>query len=465
MLNAKNHAREAEIVMLAGQPGAVTIATNMAGRGTDIKLGPGVVTLPPEVVKSNLSLKDKLPGTKDTIQKVLEAHPQGLYVIGSERHESRRIDRQLRGRCSRQGDPGGSQFYISLEDNLMRLFGSQKISGIMQRLGMKEGEVMEHRWLNKSVETAQRRVEQQNFAIRKRTLEFDDVMNKQRASVYELRGTILQGTPEVVHGTILDVFNDIVLMQCERFLSDPKGSGVEEFLAWLGVTFPVLVTPEELKPFLGEPGKAGAFVFGLVQEAYEAKCASEDPRVLPHMERGVFLQCIDREWQDYLRAMDDLRHSVNLRSYGQRDPLVEYKREAFGMFENLMNTIKSGVANMEFRAHTELAVRRMIAAAEAARAQRTNAEEVEAPLEEPREVPAAAAPARPQPAAEEEKPKAKMEDVFASMMSQVSGREVRVVKRPPRAAAAGAQPMVGRNDPCPCGSGKKYKKCCGRGQF
>ena len=324
---------------------------------------------------------------------------------------------------------------------------------------------MEHRWLNKSVETAQRRVEQQNFAIRKRTLEFDDVMNKQRAIVYELRGTILQGTPEVVHGTILDVFNDIVLMQCERFLSDPKGSGVEEFLAWLGVTFPVLVTPEELKPFLGEPGKAGAFVFGLVQEAYEAKCASEDPRVLPHMERGVFLQCIGREWQDYLRAMDDLRHSVNLRSYGQRDPLVEYKREAFGMFENLMNTIKSGVANMEFRAHTELAVRRMMAAAEAARAQRTNAEEVEAPLEEPREVPAAAAPARPQPAAEEEKPKAKMEDVFASMMSQVSGREVRVVKRPPRAAAAGAQPMVGRNDPCPCGSGKKYKKCCGRGQF
>ena len=465
VLNAKNHAREAEIVMLAGQPGAVTIATNMAGRGTDIKLGPGVVTLPPEVVKSNLSLKDKLPGTKDTIQKVLEAHPQGLYVIGSERHESRRIDRQLRGRCSRQGDPGGSQFYISLEDNLMRLFGSQKISGIMQRLGMKEGEVMEHRWLNKSVETAQRRVEQQNFAIRKRTLEFDDVMNKQRAIVYELRGTILQGTPEVVHGTILDVFNDIVLMQCERFLSDPKGSGVEEFLAWLGVTFPVLVTPEELKPFLGEPGKAGAFVFGLVQEAYEAKCASEDPRVLPHMERGVFLQCIDREWQDYLRAMDDLRHSVNLRSYGQRDPLVEYKREAFGMFENLMNTIKSGVANMEFRAHTELAVRRMMAAAEAARAQRTNAEEVEAPLEEPREVPAAAAPARPRPAAEEERPKAKMEDVFASMMSQVSGREVRVVKRPPRAAAAGAQPMVGRNDPCPCGSGKKYKKCCGRGQF
>ncbi|MGN0887308.1 MAG: preprotein translocase subunit SecA [Kiritimatiellia bacterium] len=474
VLNAKNHAREAEIVMLAGQPGAVTIATNMAGRGTDIKLGPGVVTLPQDVVKGNLSLKDKLPGTKDTIQKILEAHPQGLYVIGSERHESRRIDRQLRGRCSRQGDPGGSQFYISLEDNLMRLFGSQKISGIMLRLGMKEGEVMEHRWLNKSVETAQRRVEQQNFAIRKRTLEFDDVMNKQRSIVYELRGTVLKGTPETVHGTILDVFNDIVFMQCEQFLSDPKNAAVEDFLAWLSTTFPVMVTPEELKPFLGEPGKAADFVFGLVKEAYEAKCASEDPVVLPHMERGVFLQCIDREWQDYLRAMDDLRHSVNLRSYGQRDPLVEYKREAFNMFENLMNSIKLGVANMEFRAHTELAVRRMMAAAAAARAQRVDAEQVEHPLEAlaeegmPGAVPVEAAPepvqkTGPATAAErveEDKPKSAM-DVFASMMSQVSGREVRVVQGPPR----GGQPLIGRNDPCPCGSGKKYKKCCGKGQF
>ena len=178
VLNAKNHAREAEIVALAGQKGAVTIATNMAGRGTDIKLGEGV----PEV--------------------------GGLHVIGSERHESRRIDRQLRGRCSRQGDPGSSQFFISLEDQLMRLFGSQRISGIMQRLGLKEGEVMEHKWLNRSVETAQRRVEQQHFAVRKRTLEYDDVMNKQRTIVYELRGKVLMGTPEEVHALILDVMND-----------------------------------------------------------------------------------------------------------------------------------------------------------------------------------------------------------------------------------------------------------------
>ena len=448
VLNAKNHAREAEIVMLAGQPGAVTIATNMAGRGTDIKLGPGVVSLPPDVVKSQTRLEDRLPGEKKTIRELLLDKPQGLHVIGSERHESRRIDRQLRGRCSRQGDPGSSQFYISLEDNLMRLFGSQKISGIMQRLGMKEGEVMEHRWLNKSVETAQRRVEQQHYAIRKRTLEFDDVMNKQRSIVYELRGTILTGTPEDVHGTILDVFNDLVLSQCERFLSDPKGEGLEDFLSWLGVTFPVSVEEDAIKPFLGEPGKAGEHVFNLVREAYEAKCASEDPAVLPYMERGVFLSCIDRQWQDYLRAMDDLRHGVNLRSYGQRDPLIEYKREAFNMFENLMTTIKTEVANTEFRATTAMNMRRMIAA----RQMQTNAGAFD---EEQAEAAPRPVPERP---ASGEQPKS-VQDVFASMMSQVAGRPVHAVRNP--AAASGA-PAVGRNDPCPCGSGKKYKKCCGR---
>ena len=455
VLNAKNHAREAEIVMLAGQPGAVTIATNMAGRGTDIKLGPGVVSLPPDVVKSQLRLEDRMPNEKTTIRELLMDKPQGLHVIGSERHESRRIDRQLRGRCSRQGDPGSSQFFISLEDNLMRLFGSQKISGIMLRLGMKEGEVMEHRWLNKSVETAQRRVEQQHFAIRKRTLEFDDVMNKQRSIIYELRGTILTGKPDDVHGTILDVFNDLVLSQAERFLADPKGAGLEDFLNWLGVTFPVTVTEDDLKPFLGEPGKAGEFVYNLVAEAYEAKCAAEDPRVLPYMERGVFLSCIDRQWQDYLRAMDDLRHSVNLRSYGQRDPLIEYKREAFNMFENLMTTIKTEVANTEFRATTATNMRRMIAAQQ----MRTNAGAFdEEQAEDAPAVPQGRAPAQPAAPAQGKS----VQDVFASMMSQVAGRPVRAVRNPAAAPGAAATPAVGRNDPCPCGSGKKYKKCCGR---
>ncbi|MBO5647411.1 MAG: preprotein translocase subunit SecA, partial [Kiritimatiellae bacterium] len=284
VLNAKNHAREAEIVALAGMKGAVTIATNMAGRGTDIKLGEGVQEL------------------------------GGLHVIGSERHESRRIDRQLRGRCSRQGDPGSSQFFISLEDQLMRLFGSQRLSGLMQRLGLKEGEVMEHRWLNRSVETAQRRVEQQHYAIRKRTLEYDDVMNKQRAIVYELRGRILTGDQEAVHGVILDVMNDLIREQCDRYLFSEKDGQITDFLSWLGVNFPVTVTEDELRPLLGKPIEAGDLVFKRVEEAYESKCAAEDPETLPFMERGVFLSVIDREWQDYLRAMDDLRHGVNLRA-------------------------------------------------------------------------------------------------------------------------------------------------------
>ena len=407
VLNAKNHAREAEIVSLAGMRGAVTIATNMAGRGTDIKLGEGVTEL------------------------------GGLHVIGSERHESRRIDRQLRGRCSRQGDPGSSQFFISLEDQLMRLFGSQRISGIMQRLGMKEGEVMEHKWLNRSVETAQRRVEQQHFAVRKRTLEYDDVMNRQRSIVYELRGRVLCGDAASVHNLILDVMNDLVMTQAERYLFDAKDGSLGDFMDWLGVTFPITVTEDEIRPLMGTPGKAGDLVMKRVEEAYETKCAGEDQETLPYMERGVFLQVIDREWQDYLRAMDDLRHGVNLRAYGQRDPLIEYKKEAFEMFETLMTTIKSKVVSSEFRSATVSRMRSLFDMM-AQNAARTNRDDVSADGAEPKE----SAPAS-------------VADVFASMMS--SARAAAAV---PRSAAAAAS--AGRNDPCPCGSGKKYKKCCGR---
>ncbi len=427
VLNAKNHAREAEIVSLAGMRGAVTIATNMAGRGTDIKLGEGV----PEL--------------------------GGLHVIGSERHESRRIDRQLRGRCSRQGDAGSSQFFISLEDQLMRLFGSQRIAGIMQRLGMKEGEVMEHKWLNRSVETAQRRVEQQHYSVRKRTLEYDDVMNKQRSIVYELRGRILKGDAETVHGIVLDVINDLVRTQCDKYLFSEKDGRLDGFLAWLGIAFPVTVTEEELKPLMGNPTLAGDLVYGRVEEAYEAKCAGEDPETLPYMERGVFLAVIDREWQDYLRAMDDLRHGVNLRAYGQRDPLVEYKKEAFGMFETLMTTIKSKVVSSEFRSTTATNMRRMLAAMEAAQAAaKTNGDEIS--VDGDAEARAGAAPAKPGTPAGGHGSRT-VADVFASMMS----RPARAV---PQAAMPSApqppQTNVGRNDPCPCGSGKKYKKCCGR---
>ena len=428
VLNAKNHAREAEIVALAGMKGAVTIATNMAGRGTDIKLGEGVKEL------------------------------GGLHVIGSERHESRRIDRQLRGRCSRQGDPGSSQFFISLEDQLMRLFGSQRLSGLMQRLGLKEGEVMEHRWLNRSVETAQRRVEQQHYAVRKRTLEFDDVMNKQRAIVYELRSRILTGDQKTVHDVILDVMNDLVRGQCERYLFSEKDGQLTDFLSWLAVSFPVTVTEDELKPLMGRPEEAGDLVFGRVEEAYEMKCAGEDPETLPFMERGVFLSVIDREWQDYLRAMDDLRHGVNLRAYGQRDPLIEYKKEAFEMFEQLMIAIKTKVVSSEFRSTTAANLRRMFAAMEAQRRDVVTNEEA---ITVDGDASGSPVPAVGAPSAAPEAPKT-VADVFASMMS---GRAPSPVQSGAASAPVKAQSAVGRNDPCPCGSGKKFKKCCGRNEL
>ena len=428
VLNAKNHAREAEIVALAGMKGAVTIATNMAGRGTDIKLGEGVTEL------------------------------GGLHVIGSERHESRRIDRQLRGRCSRQADPGSSQFFISLEDQLMRLFGSQRLSSIMQKLGIQEGEVMEHRWLNKSVETAQRRVEQQHFAIRKRTLEYDDVMNKQRSVVYELRGRVLRGSQEDVHNLILDVMNDVIQTQAERYLFSEKDGSVDDFMNWLGVTFPVTVTEAEIRPLLGMPAKAGDLVMKRVEEAYESKCASEDPQTLPYMERGVFLNVIDREWQDYLRAMDDLRQGVNLRAYGQRDPLVEYKKEAFGMFETLMTTVKTKVISSEFRSATASRMQRMFAAMERRQAV-TNADAItvtEAEARDSRNMASSPLASSPSQSRTET-----VSDVFAAMMSR-TGRQAAEVRQPAPAPVQRTAPSVGRNDPCPCGSGKKYKKCCGR---
>ena len=202
----------------------------------------------------------------------------------------------------------------------------------MTRLGMQEGEALEHKWLNRSVETAQRRVEQQNFAIRKRTLEYDDVMNRQRTVVYDLRGEVLMS--ESTHPLILDVFNDLILTQCERCLASAKEAQPEELVAWVTETFPVALHVEDVASFKGEPEKAAEVVYARVAEAYELKCSVEDPQVLPIMERAVFLSGIDRQWQDYLRAMDELRHGVNLRAYGQRDQLIEYKREAFNMFED-----------------------------------------------------------------------------------------------------------------------------------
>ncbi len=439
VLNAKNHESEAEIVARAGQPGAVTIATNMAGRGTDIKLGPGVVGVPREVITSQIALSDKYE--ESTLGTYLEEHPCGLHVVGSERHESRRIDRQLRGRCARQGDPGSSRFYISLEDDLMRLFGSDRIANIMSRLGLEEGQELEHSWLNRSIETAQRRVEQQNFSIRKRTLEYDDVMNKQREIVYGFRGEVVRS--EAVREIILDIMNDVIYGTTETMLEEISEATLHGYVEWVQMTFPVPLRKEELKR-MGNSEEIAEEVFKRVQHAYELKVSMENPEAVPIMERQIVLQAIDSHWQEYLRAMDGLRQGVGLRAYGQRDPLVEYKREAFTMFDHLMGDIKTEIMNSVFRSTTSVddfqhfldALPQTLVHDEVSMLGGAGG----APP--PRQ-------AAPQQAAPQRRP---------AMAGAV----------PPAAIPAGMMPSssadgkVGRNEPCPCGSGKKYKKCCGQ---
>ncbi len=435
VLNAKNHAREAEIVALAGQKGAVTIATNMAGRGTDIKLGEGVVHLDRELIKGQIRLDEKVNGK--TLRQLLIEQPSGLHVIGTERHESRRIDRQLRGRCARQGDPGSSRFYVSLEDDLMRLFGSERIAGIMEKLGIQEGEVLEHKWLNRSIERAQRRVEQHNFSIRKRTLEYDDVMNKQREIIYKFRSEVVASQDVSVQ--LMEVVEDVVLARATDTLNEDDEESIKAFLAWANGTFPIGLKREDL-PAEINADSVTELVLGRVKQSYELKARVEDPQSLKAMERFIVLQAIDSHWQDYLRSMDALRQGVGLRAYGQRDPLVEYKKEAFTMFSELMDKIKTDIATRIFRSATSVTALRNFLAALPRHAvhQETQTLGQAAPQD--------AEPARPTPP------------------SPRSGAEaaLKAALQPPKAAPAAQQyPEVGRNDPCPCGSGKKYKKCHG----
>ncbi|MDP2990792.1 MAG: SEC-C metal-binding domain-containing protein, partial [Kiritimatiellota bacterium] len=428
VLNAKNHEREAEIVMRAGHAGAVTIATNMAGRGTDIKLGAGVVYLPKSLIESRRTLHDKVDGI--ALRAQLLEKPCGLHVIGSERHESRRIDRQLRGRCARQGDPGSSRFYVSLEDDLMRLFGSDRISGIMGRLGIEEGQQLEHPWLNRSIETAQRRVEQHNYSIRRRTLEYDDVMNKQREIIYGFRGDIVKG--EQVREHLYDLVADVIEMQAQEAFNDGKIELMDNFVTWVNATFPVGFKREELTGAGLDAETASAKVFERVKRAYELKVQIEDPAMLPGMERFILLHAIDTHWQDYLRAMDYLRQSVGLRAYGQQDPLVEYKREAYAMFSSLMDTIKSEVVTRIFRSTTSLqGYERLVASM----------------------------------------PVRLVHNEVATLGGGAGG-QITDDRRPRPFGESGTDgesgthrrdgAKVGRNDPCPCKSGKKFKKCCGR---
>ena len=449
VLNAKNHQREAEIVLNAGQPGAITIATNMAGRGTDIKLGPGVIWMERDLIVGKTRLSDKVEGKK-SLRELIEERPCGLYVIGSERHESRRIDRQLRGRCARQGDPGMSRFFVSLEDDLMRLFGSDRISGIMEKLGIQEGEVLEHRWLNRSIETAQRRVEQQNFAIRKRTLEYDDVMNKQREIIYGFRSQIVAA--DQVRDQLLDVVQDVIFARAEDLDGDDET--VAAFATWVNSQFPIGFHPDQVVRKEGKRGRAAVdaeataqAVFGRVGKAYADKCTLEDPAQLNSMERFIMLNAVDVQWQEYLRNMDTLRQGVGLRAYGQRDPLVEYKNEAFTLFADLMDRIKTEIAGRIFRATTSPRAYQTFLGDlhRLAQAQHPTA----APLVGGR----AGGGAAPRQAAQGGGGNADA-GAEAAMNAALSAAHSKPVVRD--------EPKTGRNDPCPCGSGKKYKKCCGK---
>lgn len=389
VLNAKFHAQEAEIVSRAGALKAVTIATNMAGRGTDIKLADGVKEL------------------------------GGLFVVGTERHESRRTDRQLRGRCSRQGDPGCSKFYVSLEDDLMRLFAnSGPMSKILQN-SMEEGEPLEHPLLNRSIETAQKKVEQQSYSVRKRLLQYDDVINKQREIIYDLRNDALHDdTPS-------DAIFELIEEELEERVAEvdlESESTSESFLTWTNSHFPIGLKLEDIK------GSKDEDVLGIIlekiKEAYRIKKTAENEEALLHLERYVLLSAIDGRWQEHLTEMEELRRSVGLRSYGQKDPLSEYKNEAFTYFEELLKNVRLHLCTRLFRTATNLVAIENVKGMLARQAVTHG--------------PGDAAPQ----VAQQPQQKAPIELPKVNIRRNL--------------------PKVGRNDMCPCGSGKKYKQCCGR---
>ena len=427
VLNAKYHQQEAEIIARAGQRGSVTIATNMAGRGTDIKLGPGVADL------------------------------GGLHVLATERHEARRIDRQLRGRCARQGDPGSSHFFIALEDDLMRLFGSDKIVKYMEKMGLEEGQELEHPLLNRSIEQAQKRVEGHNFQIRKRTLEYDDVMNKQREVIYGFRNQIIHG--DDVRDRLMDIMEEVVLTKVETLTTaepDEKEWKVRQFSDWVNLNFPLGIPEHEILSAARSgkeapvPGSMFAhlspaqfalctFIADKVRKAYDLKISFEEPEALKSVERYTILSAIDRLWQEHLYEMDSLRHSIGLRAHGQRDPLIEYKAEAFKIFEELMVNIKSEICHNIFRSASSLMAFENFLRNMPSRAVHPSTTAYGGTSTASSGGGGGGA-------------------VPAGQSDIVSEAAAAVEKTKPVRTG----PKVGRNDPCTCGSGKKYKQCCGK---
>jgi preprotein translocase subunit SecA len=422
VLNAKYHQQEAEIVARAGQRGSITIATNMAGRGTDIKLGPGVADL------------------------------GGLHVLATERHEARRIDRQLRGRCSRQGDPGSSHFFVSLEDDLMRLFGAGNIVKYMEKLGLEEGQELEHPLLNRSIGQAQKRVEGHNFQIRKRTLEYDDVMNKQREVIYGFRNEIINSSD--VRDRLMDIMEEIVISKVEAHTKgdfDANEWQTRALADWVNLNFPLGMPEEEITKAAKAGNEAPVpgsvydglspaqfavcnFISDSIRKAYELKISFEESEKLVTVERFTVLSAIDKLWQEHLYEMDSLRYSIGLRAHGQRDPLIEYKAEAFKIFDELMMNIKTEICHNIFRSASSLMAfenflrnvpqQTLHQATSAFGGTSTGSTSA---------------------------PQQKASDVVSEAAAAVE-----------KAKPIKTGPKVGRNDPCPCGSGKKYKQCCGK---
>lgn len=419
VLNAKHHEREAEIIAQAGRKGSVTIATNMAGRGTDIILGGNAEFLAKDYLKSRGI--DPTEATSEEYQLTLEEakaitskeheaviNSGGLYIIGTERHESRRIDNQLRGRAGRQGDPGASRFYVSMEDDLMRLFGGEMISGMMERLGWTEDMPIEHSMIAKRIETAQRKVENRNFDIRKNVLEYDDVLNKQREIIYELRKKLLFGSDE--HQRVLQLFDEVTDNLLEIYANKkviPEEWDLDGLLQAAYTTFlPVdAITKEDLER--ADHQELKELISKKALKLYQSKEAEIGTDQLRQFERLVMLRTIDVKWMDHLEAMDELKEGIGLRAYGQNDPLIAYKIEAYQMFKEMRDSINEEV--VKTLAKVQIASEERVA-------QRPRIRNISTNLNE---------------------------DGSSAVQQRVVGKK------------------VGRNDPCPCGSGKKFKKCCG----
>ena len=429
VLNAKQHEREADIVADAGRAGSVTIATNMAGRGTDIVLG-GSLETDLSRAGDNLSDTRKEEITKDWSErnkKVIDSG--GLHIIGTERHESRRIDNQLRGRSGRQGDPGSSRFYLSLEDNLMRIFVTDGMRGMMQRLGGEEGEAIEHRMIDRSIENAQRKVEGHNFDIRKNLLEYDDVANDQRQVIYQQRLQVMdaEDISDTIEGLVEEIINDTVFRFAppNTIIEEWDLSGLEQALSSeFSIEFDSqnwVEGREEVAPEL-----IAEDVHQIARENYQEKSrmfesSGIDIRIV---EKQLLLQILDQRWKEHLAAMDQLRQGIHLRAYAQKQPKQEYKRESFELFQDLLFSIKYDVVKT---------LQRMVIEDP----EKTKAEE----LERRRKT--------------EQSMRYQKSESEASVESQADAN----VKAAPFVRA---EQKVGRNEPCPCGSGKKYKQCCGK---